>query len=211
LQQVPLIGGRADLAERVVIRGDLRTAIPAREAAILGHLVDRVGRVVTRRALVHAVWDRPVDPRVVDNTIRRLRSRIEPDPGNPVHIRTVRQLGYRFVFAESENTRTNLERDARPLVGRAVELAELEALLGGPRAVVSLLGPAGMGKTRLARELGRQLFDKGGFRAGVWWVPLSQARNESDVLQAMGAALGLPRMEGRKDVVRALQARPGRV
>ena len=53
---------------------------------------------MTREALITQVWgeDYYGDTRTLDVHIKRLRAKIEDDPRNPTHLRTVRGLGYRF-------------------------------------------------------------------------------------------------------------------
>src|SRR5271167_1940164 len=68
------------------------------EFRLLYYLASRPNRVFTRDQLVDAVWgtDRFVTPRSVDVYVRRLREKIESDPENPLHLKTVRGAGYLF-------------------------------------------------------------------------------------------------------------------
>jgi len=68
------------------------------EFRLLYYLASRPNRVFTRDQLLDAVWgtDRFVTPRSVDVYVRRLREKIEPDPENPMHLKTVRGAGYLF-------------------------------------------------------------------------------------------------------------------
>jgi phosphate regulon transcriptional regulator PhoB len=68
------------------------------EFRLIYYLAARPNRVFTRDQLLDAVWgtDRFVTPRSVDVYIRRLREKIETDPENPVHLKTVRGAGYLF-------------------------------------------------------------------------------------------------------------------
>jgi phosphate regulon transcriptional regulator PhoB len=68
------------------------------EFRLLYYLASRPNRVYTRDQLLDAVWgtDRFVTPRSVDVYVRRLREKIEPDPENPMHLKTVRGAGYLF-------------------------------------------------------------------------------------------------------------------
>jgi phosphate regulon transcriptional regulator PhoB len=68
------------------------------EFRLLYYLASRPNRVFTRDQLLDAVWgtDRFVTPRSVDVYVRRLREKIEGDPENPVHLKTVRGAGYLF-------------------------------------------------------------------------------------------------------------------
>jgi two-component system, OmpR family, alkaline phosphatase synthesis response regulator PhoP len=68
------------------------------EFRLLYYLASRPNRVFTRDQLLDAVWgtDRFVTPRSVDVYVRRLREKIESDPENPSHLKTVRGAGYLF-------------------------------------------------------------------------------------------------------------------
>lgn len=73
-------------------------AIPLKEFELLEYLMSNVGRVLTRGQLIDRVWgtDYYGDTKTLDVHIKRLRSKIEADPAEPVHLVTVRGLGYRF-------------------------------------------------------------------------------------------------------------------
>ncbi|MCX6550682.1 MAG: response regulator transcription factor [Acidobacteria bacterium] len=75
-------------------RGELH--VTNRELVLLRYLAERPGRVVSRHELLREVWGYPDMPttRLVDNAIARLRKKIEPDPGNPRFVHTVRGDGY---------------------------------------------------------------------------------------------------------------------
>src|SRR6266508_791457 len=82
----------------------------------------------------------------------------------------------------------NLPAEATSFIGRRRELAEVKKKLPGAR-LVSLVGPGGVGKTRLAvraaTDLGR------GFPAGAWLVELAEVRDPALVGNAVMAALDL--------------------
>jgi phosphate regulon transcriptional regulator PhoB len=73
-------------------------ALSTLEFRLLYYLASRPNRVFTRDQLLDAVWgtDRFVTPRSVDVYVRRLREKIESDPENPSHLKTVRGAGYLF-------------------------------------------------------------------------------------------------------------------
>jgi len=70
-----------------------------KEFSMLRFLASRPGEVVTRDELLNEVWgyDNYPSTRTVDNHIAGLRAKIERDPANPVHLRTVHGVGYKFV------------------------------------------------------------------------------------------------------------------
>ncbi len=90
--------------------------------------------------------------------------------------------------AASNGRRSNLPAPLTSFVGREPESRQLETALCESR-LVTLTGPGGAGKTRLAREVtGRLLND---FADGVWFVPLAPVASPLDVPQAVLVALGL--------------------
>jgi DNA-binding response OmpR family regulator len=70
-----------------------------KEFDLLLFLARNRGTALSRDVLLERVWgyDYPIDTRTVDVHVRWLREKIEADPGRPVHVQTVRGLGYRFV------------------------------------------------------------------------------------------------------------------
>jgi two-component system response regulator RegX3 len=74
------------------------TAMPLKEFELLEYLMRNEGRVLTRGQLIDRVWgsDYFGDTKTLDVHIKRIRSRIEVDPKEPVFLVTVRGLGYRF-------------------------------------------------------------------------------------------------------------------
>jgi DNA-binding response OmpR family regulator len=70
-----------------------------KEFSVLRLLAARAGEVVTRDELLNEVWGYENYPttRTVDNHVATLRAKIELDPGNPEHLRTVHGVGYKFV------------------------------------------------------------------------------------------------------------------
>jgi DNA-binding response OmpR family regulator len=79
-------------------RGGTVVHIRPKEYQLLSMLASHPGRAYSRRQLIDRVWghDHDGDPRTVDVHVRWLRSKIEPDPGTPVHLVTVRGVGYRL-------------------------------------------------------------------------------------------------------------------
>lgn len=95
---------RAGPVELDVARHEARVygapiSLPPREFDLLELLLARAGRLLTRDFLILTLWgaDYYGDTRTLDVHIKRLRQKIEPDPHHPVHLLTVRGLGYRFV------------------------------------------------------------------------------------------------------------------
>jgi two-component system response regulator RegX3 len=81
----------------VVVRGEF-VALPLKEFELLELLMFNAGRVMTRDVLIDRIWGPNYfgDTKTLDVHIKRLRSKIEDDPGNPRRIVTVRGVGYRY-------------------------------------------------------------------------------------------------------------------
>ncbi|MGZ8786202.1 MAG: ATP-binding protein, partial [Acidimicrobiia bacterium] len=90
--------------------------------------------------------------------------------------------------------RTNLLDKASSFIGRAQEVTEVAQLLRSHR-LVTLTGPGGTGKTRLAIQIGRNLIPE--YADGVWMVALAPVRTDEAVAQACLDALGLHEQPGR--------------
>jgi two-component system response regulator RegX3 len=95
---IDIAGIRLDADRHTLhVQGAL-VAIPLKEFELLEYLMSNVGRVLTRGQLIDRVWgtDYYGDTKTLDVHIKRLRSKIEADPAEPVNLVTVRGLGYRF-------------------------------------------------------------------------------------------------------------------
>jgi len=72
--------------------------MPLKEFDLLELLMRNHGKVLTRSQLIDGIWGTSYvgDTKTLDVHIKRLRSKIEPDPANPRHLLTIRGLGYKF-------------------------------------------------------------------------------------------------------------------
>jgi len=88
----------------VFVRGR-ETAMPLKEFELLELLLRNTGRVLTRGQLIDRVWgsDYYGDTKTLDVHVKRIRAKIEDDPGDPRMLLTVRGLGYRFEDLPSES------------------------------------------------------------------------------------------------------------
>lgn len=91
----PLVFHRAGTQ---LVRGDRDIHLTMTEYRLLSVLTENIGRVLSRTALLEHVWERGFfgDERIVDVHVRRLRKKLEVDPGEPRTLVTVRGLGYRL-------------------------------------------------------------------------------------------------------------------
>ena len=87
-----------DFERHVVAVNGASITLPLKEFDLLEYLMRNSGRVLTRGQLIDRVWgaDYVGDTKTLDVHVKRLRSKIESDPANPVHLVTVRGLGYKL-------------------------------------------------------------------------------------------------------------------
>jgi two-component system response regulator RegX3 len=89
---------RMDIERHQVTVNGALVPLPLKEFELLEFLMRNAGRVMTRAQLIDRVWggDYYGDTKTLDVHIKRLRSKIEVDPANPLLIQTIRGLGYKF-------------------------------------------------------------------------------------------------------------------
>ena len=89
---------RMDVERHVVTVDGATVTMPLKEFELLELLLRNAGRVMTRGMLIDRIWgsDYVGDGKTLDVHVKRLRAKIEPDPAIPVHLVTVRGLGYKF-------------------------------------------------------------------------------------------------------------------
>ncbi|MBX6355009.1 MAG: response regulator transcription factor [Micromonosporaceae bacterium] len=89
---------RMDVERHVVTVDGQPVQLPLKEFELLELLLRNAGRVLTRGQLIDRVWgaDYVGDTKTLDVHVKRLRSKVEPEPSAPRYIVTVRGLGYKF-------------------------------------------------------------------------------------------------------------------
>ncbi|HZU23375.1 MAG TPA: response regulator transcription factor [Terriglobales bacterium] len=88
-----------DFPKMELKRGGREVELTAQEFKTLKFMAQNAERVITREELLNEVWGYHNYPstRTVDNHILKLRQKLEKDPSNPLHFRTVHGVGYKFV------------------------------------------------------------------------------------------------------------------
>jgi two-component system response regulator RegX3 len=91
-------GVRMDVERHEVSVNGERVKLALKEFELLEMLLRNAGRVMTRGQLIDRIWgaDYVGDTKTLDVHVKRLRTKIEPDPANPRFLVTVRGLGYKF-------------------------------------------------------------------------------------------------------------------
>jgi DNA-binding response OmpR family regulator len=92
-------GISVDFTKMEITRDGLVVVLTAQEFKTLKFMVQNPERVISRDELLNEVWGYQNYPstRTVDNHILKLRQKLEKDPANPVHFRTIHGMGYKFV------------------------------------------------------------------------------------------------------------------
>jgi len=192
---------RLDKTERRLLRGDEPLALRPKTFDVLAFLAERAGRLVTKRELLDGVWPETfVSDSVLKVCVREIREVLGDDPRSPRYIETAHKAGYRFIGVRA--AAGNRPVPLTTFAGREEEVRDVRALLERHR-LTTLIGPGGVGKTRLALEA------VGAVRE-VWWVELAPIAEAPRVAEAVAAALGVDDDRGRtvvESLVRALRDR----
>ncbi|MGI9645707.1 MAG: winged helix-turn-helix domain-containing protein [Ilumatobacteraceae bacterium] len=195
-------GFEVDLAARELRSGGDRVHIEPQVFDVLAYLVLNGDRLVSREELLDEVWgDQFVSLSALTSRIKSARQALGDDGQRQRYIRTERGRGYQFVgtleaaagVIEPPRTSTRsadvdnpLPAVANPLLGRDDELGDLAELLDGS-GLVTVVGPGGVGKTRLAIEAARRWAESG--RRRVSFVGLDSVRNEMGVAESLATTL----------------------
>ncbi len=166
--------------------------ISALEAEVLRCLAGRAGQVVTRALLEREVWgySRAVRSEAVPVAMRRLRRKLERDPKQPCNLHTVRGVGWTLNVPMAGGIRHNLPAELDTLFGREQLLSDLDQ----SRRLVTLLGPPGVGKSRLARAAAHRSLGAGAVDE-AWWVPIGGAKSPGDLQDCVARVLGVSRAQ----------------
>ncbi len=186
--------------ERQLTRDGVVVPLGTRAMDILLHLTAHAGSVVSKRALIAAVWpDRIVEENNLTVNMAALRKALGDSLDGQPLIRTVTGRGYMFVGATAPAERAASALASAlpsalplpmplpvPLIGRDAALADLQLLLRAHR-MVSIVGPGGVGKTALALSVAATV--AGDFPGGVAFADLSTVNDPARVPEAIAASL----------------------
>ena len=198
--ELRLSSGVVNLETGTIERREGSVVLTEREVELLAYLGARPGQIIPRDELLSQVWKYAdnIVTRVIDATVNRLRAKIEAPNVEPEHILTVRGTGYRFVpLARDSIIQTgNLGHPVDTFFGRKPSLERLEALFASSTRLVTVTGPAGMGKTRIATRYARS---SPAWPGGAWFCDLTHVTTRADILRTAGTALGLRLLRGSEE------------
>jgi DNA-binding winged helix-turn-helix (wHTH) protein/tetratricopeptide (TPR) repeat protein len=190
--------GTIDLLDRRFLRSDGAPPVPLtpRDVDLLRYLAQWPDRLVGRDELLREVWGSPpdADPRMVDSAIRRLRAKIERDPSDARILVEVYGEGWRLALPTPLPVTTSPAAVPRPrnaFVGREPVLHRVAEELARTGFVV-LVGPHGVGKTRVALEVAHRA-------EPASFVPLAGVRAVEEVRHIVASAIGAVRPGDESD------------
>lgn len=186
-----------------LMRAQAPVRLGSRALAILAALVERPGELVSKAELVSRAWpDTFVEESNLKVNVAALRRALGDVPDDAEYIATVSGRGYRFVSpvrvswpedfpitAKAHGARThNLPISATRLVGRSDAVNAILCAFEVTR-LLTIVGPGGIGKTRLALAVAEQL--TAAYDHGVWLVDLATVNDAIMVPTSIAAAMGL--------------------
>ena len=197
-------GVRVDASAYRLTRGDEEVLLEPKAFAVLLEFLAHPGEMLSRDALLDAVWGhRYVTPATLNRLIVLLRRALGDDPEAPRCIQTVHGKGYRFVATlagEVESPAAPRElRFAPPpaarvparmgaIIGRECEVADVCTILESSR-LLCIVGAGGMGKTTVALEAARVCGAQ--FADGAWFLDLSAPSGGACAESAIATTFGV--------------------
>jgi len=194
---------RLDTLDQCLWREDVRIALTPKVFAVLRHLVDHPGRLVTQEELLDAIWPETyVQPEILRKYILELRKVLGDDPKSPRFIETLPKRGYRFLAAMEESPLAHAPAGVPGPVGRDGELTALDGhlrmALHSQRRLVLVTGEAGVGKSTLLDAFEQRLAGHDGMRIARGQCVEGFGGKEAyyPVLEAFGQLIRSPTAEG---------------
>lgn len=182
---------------------------------LLAYLVEHSDRVVPKTELLDEVWgDQFVSESALTTRVKEIRRVLADDGTRQRVIKNFRGRGYRFVVEIDDRGQiSNLTRDqtaatyaahATSLLGRDADIDETLRLLETAK-VVTLVGPGGVGKTSVARDIARRQRDR--HEDGALVVRLSAVRDPDSVVHVFRRDTGLAEAgPSESDLIEAIAA-----
>jgi predicted ATPase/DNA-binding winged helix-turn-helix (wHTH) protein len=209
-------GCELDLDRFDLRRDGVRCALEPQAFDVLAYLVAHRDRVVSKGELLDNVWgDRFVSESTLSTRIKQVRRAVGDDGRRQEVIETVHGRGFRFVAGVDVLPRPAhphvtvagpgrpLRRPASTFVGRADDLGQLTALIG-ERRLLTICGPGGVGKSRLAQELAAAVASR--WSDGVRVLDLAEMPARTDLIAAVAESAGVRDRSGEDLLDRLVDA-----
>src|SRR5437773_1494447 len=203
-----------DVRNEQLWKGEQTLSLKPKALAMLRHLIEHAGQLVTKEALFQAVWpDTVVSEAVLTTCMREIRKTLGEAAGAPQYIATVHRRGYRFIAplaataplvqspkskVQSLHSAIRTPHSAIGMVGRETELEQLygwlEKALSGERQLVFVTGEPGIGKTTLVETFLQSLESRvQRLASGSQNVPLSTFQTLDPRRQTLDSSLWIGR------------------
>jgi len=190
------------LGQRLVLEGDRPLRLGGRAIDLLQVLVEHAGSVVSKETLIAQVWPRSVVEEInLRVHIAALRRALGDGQNGQCYIVNIPQRGYSFVAKVWHSPHTlafpsdtaarplhNLTGRLTPIIGRDALVGRLVRQLPASR-FMTLVGPAGIGKTTVALRVAELLLQH--YRHGVWRVDLAVFDDPAQMTDHLALTLGL--------------------
>ncbi len=191
--------------ERTLSTADGPVALPSRAFDVLWALIESRDTIVSKDDLMRRVWSNVV---VEENNLHVQIAATRRALGeHSCYIKTIPGRGYSFIgdvvpreragappVRAAEEPPSNLPAEMTALVGRVTEFAATQSLLDQAR-LVTLVGPGGVGKTRLALAVANAV--AAGFAGGSWLVEFGAVAAGGQVPEALAASLRIEELPGK--------------
>ena len=189
-----------DVAARSLVRDGHEQHLEPQAFDVLAYLISHRDRVVPKAELLDEIWgDQFVSESALTTRIKEVRQAVGDDGARQGVVKNYRGRGYRFVVdvdaaaATGAATGETAASPASPVVvtsllGRDDDIRSIVDLLD-TAGLITLVGPGGVGKTSLAREIGRAARDR--HADGVKVVRLARIRDDHGVVHAFRRDTGL--------------------
>ncbi len=207
-----------DAQNRRLRRGRMPVRITSKAFDLLVLLVGARDRVVSRNEIFDRLWpDTAVEDNNLSQQVHRIRRALGTDEAGESPIATIPGRGFRFLWpaateepseqwpaTEAADGPPGIERAPWPalldrLVGRDEDIERVQALVRD-HPFVTLSGPGGVGKTRLAAAAGWGLRED--LADGAYWIDLTRATRPDDLVALAAEAVGLADAGGRAPILR---------
>ena len=197
-----------DATESWVERDGKHTHLQPVVCKLLAYLVAHPQQLLRREALLDEVWEGVhVSDQALTQVLRKVRLALGDDTRKPRMLETVPRRGYRLVVPvvplSADHAHRPLPRALDGFIGREETISQICRWIDQGERLITLTGPGGVGKSRVALETAHRIQGDHGRAEGshfsVSWCELAAVRTQSTLVESIAQALGVPLVEGDPD------------